>query len=70
VISVNRYVNKKKMNTGEFIQYSMADNYWWVWRPILSDSKKIGYTKLRLATTQEIESEMPKSVALEDDECE
>ena len=57
------------MNTGEFVQYSMSDNYWWVWRPISADGKKIGYAKVRLATTKEIEGEMPKTVIFEDDKC-
>ena len=47
----------------------MSDNYWWVWRPILADGKKIGYAKVRLATTKEIEGEMPKTVIFEDDKC-
>jgi hypothetical protein len=48
------------MKTEEFIQFSMSDNHWWVWRPILAGGKKIGYSKVRLATTKEVEAEMPK----------
>lgn len=55
------------MNTHDFVQFSMSDGYWWVWRPIMADKKKIGYRKLRLATQQEIRSEMPKTLNFEDD---
>jgi len=48
------------MNTGEFVQCSMSDGYWWVWRPIITNKKKIGYRKLRIATQEEIKSEIPK----------
>jgi hypothetical protein len=55
------------MNTGEFVQFSMSDGYWWVWRPIIANKKKIGYRKLRIATPEEIEGEMPKTLDFEDD---
>ena len=30
------------MKTGDFVQFSMSDGYWWVWRPITEDKKRIG----------------------------
>ena len=46
------------MKTGDFVQFSMSDGYWWVWRPIIEDKKKIGYRKLRIATQEEIKNSM------------
>ena len=42
------------MKDNQFVQFSMADGYYWVWRPIMADGKKIGYAKVRLATEEEI----------------
>jgi len=42
------------MNKNEFVQFSMADGHWWIWKPIIASGKKLGYRKVRLATDEEI----------------
>jgi hypothetical protein len=44
--------NQKQNN--QFIQFSMADGYYWIWEPIIANGNKIGYRKVRLATEEEI----------------
>jgi hypothetical protein len=48
-ISVNN-----NMENNQFIQFSMADGYYWIWEPIIANGNKIGYRKVRLATEEEI----------------
>lgn len=42
------------MENNQFIQFSMADGYYWIWEPIIANGNKIGYRKVRLATEEEI----------------
>lgn len=49
------------MNKTEFVQFSKADSLWWVYRPVTANGKTITYTKVRLATDDEVMGEMPKS---------
>ena len=42
------------MKNNQFVQFCMADGYYWIWQPIIADGKKIGYRKVRLATEEEV----------------
>jgi len=51
--------------TNEFVQFSISDGYWWVWRKIVDQNKSIWYRKIRLATDEEIAGEIPKKTSFE-----